>query len=327
MSTYSTQKYSKDGIEIVKLSQGNKMSLEIAPELGNNLFSFDSQGYQLMERVPFEQFKQRHSFYHGNPILFPFPNRINKGVFQFKGKSYTIKTNLGGHAIHGFVCDKPWKVEKTGASDQDGAWIISSLNAMDHGDIYHQFPFPFVIKVTYRLKDEKLSMETEIQNTGHEDLPYGFGIHPYFHRPDKSRILIPASKRWELDNFIPTGKLLEVEGKYDLRKGAELPNLVLDDVFSELVADSDGLTRCIIYDDETQIQIQSVVEFDARKLPVVVIYTTPLPRKGVCIEPYSCPTDAFNLYERKAKSLEPYSVVLAPGEKVRFEIRMYIIKV
>lgn len=323
MPTYSTKKYSQDGVEIIKLAQG-EISVDVAPQLGNNSFSFRAWGHELMEHVPFEQFKGRNSFYHGNPILFPFPNRIKNGIFQFKGKSYTIKTSLGPHAIHGFVHDKPWKVEAMDASDKsdkDGAWVKSSLDIREHGDVYHQFPFPAIIRVVYRLKDEKLIMETEVENDGHEDMPYGFGIHPYFHRADKGVILIPASKRWELDSFIPTGKLLDVEGKYDLRKGVEMANLVLDDVFSELSSDSDGLTRCLIYNDETKIQ--TVMEFDSRQFPVVVVYTTPLPRKGICIEPYTCPTDAFNLYDRKVKGMEKYSVSLDPGEKIKLEIKMY----
>ena len=43
-----------------------------------------------------------------------------------------------------------------------------------------QYPFPFIIEISYTLKDAVLTMGISIKNTGDRNMPTGFGIHPYF---------------------------------------------------------------------------------------------------------------------------------------------------
>jgi aldose 1-epimerase len=131
----------------------------------------------------------------------------SNGVFHFRGQRYEVNPNR-----HGFVRDKRWTVAGTGASDEEGAWLTSSIEANEYPEeILRQFPFPFRLTVTYCLKDSALDMDTEVRNTGEQDMPMGFGIHPYFRRP--------AQKRWELVDSLPTGNLLEMEGHYVRRSG------------------------------------------------------------------------------------------------------------
>jgi aldose 1-epimerase len=84
---------------------------------------------------------------------------------------------------------------------------------------------------------------------------------------------------------------------------------VLDDIYTDLVADTDGLVRCTLQDQ--QRRLQTTVAFDAAQFPHVVVFTPPAPRQAICIEPYTCPTDGFNLQER---GIESNLVVLQPGE-------------
>ena len=58
--------------------------------------------------------------------------------------------------------------------------------------ILQPFPFPFLLDVTYRLRECVLSMETVVQNTGEHDMPMGFGIHPYFRCPVQGTLCVPA---------------------------------------------------------------------------------------------------------------------------------------
>lgn len=309
---YSVETETRDGVEIFSLRQGDGVWAEVAPGLGNNCFTFHA-GQPVLEPVAFEEFVARPTSY-GIPILFPFPNRIRDGVFIFNGQRYAVNPNR-----HGFVRDKSWRVTGTGASEQEGAWITSSLDAAEYAEqILHQFPFPFRISVTYRLRDGALTMATMIENAGERVMPCGFGIHPYFRRPDAGTLQAPAAKRWELADSLPTGNLLDVSGSYDLRAPRDLGELNLDDIFTELGADADGLTRCVL-DDKTS-QTQTGVAFDAGQFPHLVLYTPPAPRRAVCIEPYTCPTDAFNLRER---GIESNVIELQPGEKRDFIIRIY----
>lgn len=313
-----SQKYSisseiRHGVEIFSLVETGVARAEIAPQLGNNCFSFRVE-QPVLEPVAFEEFIKRPTSF-GIPILFPFPNRIRNGQFEFRGEHYRVDPPR-----HGFVRDKSWKVSDQGASDEEGAWIKSSIDAEDYSDqILHQFPFPFRLEVTYRLFESVLLMNTVTQNTGERDMPAGFGIHPYFRKPQQGTIQVPAQKRWELADSLPTGTLLDVEGNYDLRQPRSLDNLELDDIFTDVISTTENTTQCVL--DDSQNQTQTVVEFDARQFPNIVIYTPPAPRQAICIEPNTCPTDAFNL---RSRGIESNVIILAPGEEMSFRVSIYL---
>lgn len=291
------------------LREGDTAEAEVAPGWGNNC-SFLRMQTPILEPVSFEEFRQRPTSY-GIPLLFPFPNRIRDGEFSFRGQRYVVNPNR-----HGFVRDKYWRVLGTGASDQEGAWITASLEASQYPEqILQQFPFPFRFEVTYRLQNSRLEIDALVQNTGAHDMPCGFGLHPYFRRPEQGTMQVPAQKRWELQDSLPTGKLLDVAGHYDLRRPKDVTSLMLDDIFTDLMVDADGLVRCIL--DDQREGIQTIVEFDATQFPNVVVYTPPAPRRAICIEPYTCPTDVFNLYNRGIAS---HLIVLRPEETVSFKV-------
>jgi len=310
---YSITSEIRQGVEIFSLAETSGAIARIAPQLGNNCFSFRVE-HPVLETVAFEEFIKRPTSF-GIPLLFPFPNRIRDGRFEFRGEHYTVDPPR-----HGFVRDKAWKVSDQGASDEKGAWIKSSIDAADYPDqILRQFPFPFRLEVTYSLFHSALLMETVIQNTGERDMPAGFGIHPYFRKPEQGTIQVPAQKRWELADSLPTGSLLDVEGKYDLRHPGSLDHLELDDIFTDVTSTTEGVVKCTL--DDSKNRTQTVVEFDARQFPNIVIYTPPAPRQAICIEPNTCPTDAFNLQSR---GIESNVIILAPGEEMRLKVSIYL---
>ncbi len=263
---------------------------------------------------PFDQFYERPTSY-GIPVLFPFPNRIRDGEFSFGGERYKVDPSR-----HGFVRDKAWKILDSGASESEGAWICCGLDANDYAEqILRQFPFPFKLQVTYRLRDGRLEMETTAQNTGEREMPLGFGIHPYFHcTKAQSHIQVPASKRWELADSLPTGRLLEVAEQYDLRQFQKIEGLTLDDIYTDVIADENGSAGCFLKNDASRMQ--TIVEFNVQQFPNIVIYTPPAPRQAVCIEPMTCPTDAFNL---QARGIESNVIALGAGASADFKVSIY----
>ncbi|MGH9943641.1 MAG: aldose 1-epimerase, partial [Pyrinomonadaceae bacterium] len=284
---------------------------EIAPSLGNNCFVFRAPE-DVLEPVSFADFKQKPTSY-GIPILCPFPNRVSDGHFFFGGEQFKVEPPR-----HGFVRDKPWRVEARGASSREGAWVKASFDAGLYPEkILRQFPFPFYLEVTYRLKDARLEMETLARNAGEKTMPMGFGIHPYFRRPVAGTLTVPAGARWELADSLPTGEIVNVEGTYDLRRPANVSELKLDDIYTRLVADADGLARCVLEDKEKGVS--TVVEFEVTQFPHVVVYTPPAPRRAICVEPNTCPTDAFNL---EARGVPSNVIALGPGESVNFKINI-----
>ncbi|HSE96875.1 MAG TPA: aldose 1-epimerase [Blastocatellia bacterium] len=308
---YSVTSEMRGDVEIFMLREGERAYAEAAPELGNNCFVFRTSG-PVLEHVDFDEFRKKPTSY-GIPILFPFPNRIRDGEFTFRGRTYKVDPPR-----HGFVRDKAWKVDATGATDEEGAWIRSRIDAADYADqILGQFPFPFRLEVTYRLKDSALEMKTVATNTGDEEMPVGYGIHPYFQKPEKGTVQVPARKRWELEESLPTGKLVDVEAGFDLREPSDINSLSLDDIYTDVISEMGGLAVCTLSNDQSGSQVR--IEFDAKEFPHIVVYTPPAPRHAICVEPNTCPTDAFNLQSR---GIESNVLTLGPGEKARFKVRI-----
>ncbi len=306
---YTVTAETRGEAEIFTLREAEIASAALAPAWGNNCFMLQVHE-PVLEAVAFEEFRSRPTSY-GIPILFPFPNRLRDGVLIFRRQRYGLNPHR-----HGFVRDKAWRVLDTGASEGAGAWITSRVEAAHYAAaILQQFPFPFRLDVTYRLREAVLSMETVVHNTGAHDMPMGFGIHPYFRCPVQGTLCVPARQRWELQDSLPTGRLLAVDGSDDLRQPRDVTSLVLDDIYTDLVVDADGLVRCTLHDQ--QHGMQTTVAFDASQFPHVVVYTPPAPRQAICIEPYTCPTDGFNLQER---GIESNLIVLRPGETRHFTV-------
>lgn len=316
------------GYDIYSIEQQGKAVAEIVPELGNNCYAFRvSDGdfwYHVIDSPPdLETLEQRPTAY-GNPILFPFPNRIRNGKWEFEGKSYQFdKQPESPTTIHGLLLNLPYNVDKHTA-DGNGATLVCSLNSDDFPDVIRQYPFPFKIEITYTIKDAVLTMDVKIKNTGESNMPMGFGIHPYFRvdisaKADASNavISVPANKYWELDDvLVPTGKQLDVEGTLDLRYGQPFEKLKLDHVFTDVNLVG-SVSRCSIENKDTGHGM--IMESDAQ-FRELVVYTPP-DRDAICFEPYTCPTDAINL---EAKGIPAGVIVLAPDDTFSATVRIMV---
>ncbi len=318
--------HTSDSYDIHTLEQKGTAVAEIVPELGNNCYTFrvsdGNHWYPLIDSPPdLETLKQRPTAY-GNPILFPFPNRIRNGTWEFEGKTYQFdKHPEAPTTIHGLLLNRPYNVDKHTA-DENGATLVCSLNSQDFPDIRRQYPFPFKIEMTYTIKDAVLSMDVLIKNIGQSNMPMGFGIHPYFKveisakaDPSKAVITVPANKYWKLDDvLVPTGKQIDVDGTLDLRYGQPFAKLKLDHVFTDVNV-LDGVSHCSIENKDTSHSI--VMESDAH-FRELVVYTPP-DRNAICFEPYTCPTDAINL---EANGMPAGVIVLAPDETFSGTVRI-----
>ncbi len=311
---YRIETEERRGVRVYVLRCGELTRAEIAPAWGNNCFAYKWQGVPVLEPVDFETLAAKPTSY-GIPILFPYPNRIRDGRFTFQGRQYRLDPPR-----HGFVRDKPWKVTASGASQGEGAWLSCQFDARDYPErILQQFPFPFTLTVTYRLFEDALVMETEAENLGTTTMPLGLGTHAYFRRPIEGTLQVPANQRWALEDSLPTGELVEVEDLFDLRVPVNVAALDLDDIYTDLEAAEDGTVRCSLVDHRENME--TVVEFDEEEFPEVVVYTAPLPRRALCIEPYTCPTDAFNL---ASQGIDSHLIRLPGGQKIDWTMRIRV---
>lgn len=249
---------------------------------------------------------------YGIPILFPWPNRIRDGQFSFGGQQYQLPRPPGqAHASHGYARLWPWTLEAAEAADER-AFCRASVTI--HGHANGGWPFPARLTVEYSLVDMTLSLHAEAENVGPSSMPMGFGIHPWFPLPfgpdgdrDTCELRLPANALWVLDDLITTGERAPVEDAVDLRAWRQLQGIYLDDVYTDLTFD-DGWCAADVRDPASgrRIAVRSDQAFREH-----VVYAPPH-REVVCLEPYTCPTDAFNLTSR---GIDAGVVILDPGER------------
>jgi aldose 1-epimerase len=275
----------------------------ILAEVGFNLFQLQipvgSRTVEVLDAEPDFATTGASPTHSGIPLLFPFPNRIRGARYRWEGSEYVldgIHQDGKGNAIHGLVIDRPWRVAHRDEVSALGQFQLS----VDAPDRRALWPADFLFEVRYELRDAGLRCDVRVVNPDRVPLPFGFGTHPYFRVPLSAGsragdclIQAPAAEEWELVSGLPTGKRLPASGKKDLRDGQELAGLRLDDVLTALASRA-GQIEAVVMDPSAGLQVRQVFDEAFREL---VVYTPPHGR-SVCLEPYTCTTDAIHLHER-----------------------------
>lgn len=297
-ANYTIQKTMLDSVEVYILRDAARASeVRIAPSVGNNSYEMTVKG----KRVFWSPYQSAGEFAAkpvnlGNPLLWPWANRIDGMSYYANGKKYTLNADLGnvrpGPAntpIHGLIMfSKLWSVVKSEAGD-GGAAVTARLEFWRRPELMAQFPFAHNIEMTYRLKDGALEVETAIENLSVEALPVSLGYHPYFQINDAPRnewrVHLPAREKMKLsDRLIPTGE--RAGNAY--ADPQPLAGIVLDDVFDGLQRDADGKARFWVEGKKERITVEY-----GPKYTVAVVYA-PAGRGFICFEPMTAITNAFN---------------------------------
>ncbi len=103
-----------------------------------------------------------------NPSLFPIVGNTYSKEYQIDGKTYAMKN-------HGLIRYAICKEKK------EGETLIFSFDSNE--ETLKQYPFDFHYEIQYRLEKKKVKISYVIQNTGHRDMPFSFGLHPAFRIP------------------------------------------------------------------------------------------------------------------------------------------------
>ena len=289
---------------LVLTEEHSGSSARILPELGFNCFDFRAcvagETIHVLDASPNFAAGNEKPSSQGIPILFPFPNRIRSGRFSWEGRDYEIPASNAsyhsGNAIHGFCLDRPWRVTSRGPDFAVGVFELGR----DAPDRAGYWPADFWLEVRYQLKAATLRADFRIVNPSPVALPWGLGTHPYFKLPlgvnslpARCLVLAPASEEWELVNCLPTGRRLPVGESKDLRDGEYFDVLKMDDVLTGLSPAGADLP-CGIMDEAAGLEGSERFGPGFRE---IVVYTPP-DRNAVCLEPYTCVTDAINLQGR-----------------------------
>ncbi len=288
---------------IITITDTSSHSLaRIAVDVGFNCFEFQTvvneQTVDVIASLEgFPENKEKPSW-SGIPLLFPFPNRIRDGKYKWEGKEYTIPDNLAahdgnGHAIHGFCFDRAWRVIEQGENFVTGEFQLS----VDAPDRLELWPTDFILSVRYELNSNRLQSKIIIENPTDKSLPWGFGTHGYFKLPLGKNSSIgrclaqaPVTKQWELIDCLPTGETISLPEENELIDGVYIDTVQLDDLFTG-VKTTNKIVECLVMDEQAGLQISQRCDDSYRE---IVAFTPPW-CDAVCLEPYTCPTDAINL--------------------------------
>src|SRR5437667_465519 len=134
---------------------------------------------------------------------------------------------------------QPYSVNPDGAGLSGRVGSSRQPMWMKHGPSAH------TIEMTHRLRDGVLEVETAIVNMSAEPMPIAIGFHPYFQLTDSPRdawtLSVGARTHWLLtSNKVPTGETEPIERFFPTPHAAALGDYSLDDVFTDLLRDSQG---------------------------------------------------------------------------------------
>ena len=284
-----------------ELSSGQQRAVVV--EVGGGIREYSVAGRDVLEPYALEQMCDAA---HGAPLI-PWPNRLAGGRYSFGGAEHQLALDEPeqGNAIHGLLRWRPWTELE---HETDRVRLGARLGAMPG------YPFSLEVSIVYELGEEGLTVTTRARNIGSGECPFGAGQHPYLSAGgaplDDCTLHLQAATRLLTDERqIPVGREPVAGGPYDYATPRPVGELQIDDAFTDLARDGDGLTRARL-----ECPDGAAVELWAdERYPFLEVFSgDPLPeprrRRALAVEPMSCAPNAF----RSGDGL----VRLAPGEEI-----------
>jgi aldose 1-epimerase len=297
--------------EQVEIRYGDQSATVV--QVGGGLRSYDVSGRAVLDGYSADA---RIDGGRGQ-VLAPWPNRIRDGRYSWDGgaQQLPITEVPAGNAIHGLVRWLPWSLlERSESAATMGVRLWPQPG----------YPFHLTLSTTYTLDDAGLSVALEGRSVGTEPLPYGVGQHPYVtvgtEFVDDAVLTVPAATALRLDDRgLPAGTEAVAGSALDFRAGRRIGDAHLDVPFTDLTLDDRGRVAARLERADAQ---HGVEVWAAEGTSVLQVYTgdqlnPARRRRGLAVEPMSCPPDAFN----SGAGL----VTLQPGEShlLRWGIRAW----
>lgn len=265
-------------------------------EVGGGLRSYAVDGRDLLDGYPADAMCTSGR----GQVLIPWPNRLDGGRYEFDGRSHQLPLTEPehGNAIHGLVQWSDWSVAEREA---DRVVVEHALRPQPG------YPFEVSLRIEYALSSGGLTVRTRATSVG-VVCPYGAGAHPYLtlgtRTVDPVELRIPAARLVRTDaRGIPTDAVPVDGTEFDFRRPRPIGGTKLDNAFTDLERDADGMARVELRSGETGIDVWMDDTYR-----YVTLYTgDPRPdvnRRSIAVEPMTCPANAFRSGEALIR-LEP----------------------
>jgi aldose 1-epimerase len=287
MYQHSTETFGKFEKHIVHNPETNN-GFELVPEFGAILLSATFGGVNVIEgyTTP-EDLEALH--WAKNVVLYPFPNRMEDGKYEFEGKLYQFPINNAAtnNAIHGLGKTKLHRVSSL-VTAANYASITCTYEYVGHQEYY---PFPFRFDIEFFMSDgNNMEIKMSFKNTGKGNLPVGIGWHPYFSLSENiadTELQMPDIQWIEIDErMLPTGEKRPYTDFVSLRK---IGDTSLDNGF--YIANQQEPFGVTLASERGKLRYWQEVGQD--KYNFIQIFT-PLHRTCIALEPMTCNINAFN---------------------------------
>jgi aldose 1-epimerase len=285
-------------------NSNNNLEAWIAPSRGSNLCRFSVGGQAIID---FEPQLLNVSGDTGTLVLYPTPNRVRDGTFRYQGRDYPQIKRANKIMEHGMVRDEGWNFGKAQLKE-DSISLLTWINFDRSSPLFEAFPFAHRLELEFCLMRDGIRISYTIQNMDDQDIPFGFGLHPYFMKVSGENgtfVRLPARYVMEsTPDLLPTGKLLKVDQTpFDLKREVKIGALDLDHVFTGV---PDGEFASIHFSSLTlRVILEATNDFSH-----IVLYS-PAGQGYFCLENQTCSTDAHNLYDRGYQSESGLKLVKA----------------
>jgi aldose 1-epimerase len=235
----------------------------------------------------------------------PWPNRIQDGAYDFAGRRHQLALTEpdAGNAIHGLVRWVGWSVR-----DRETDRVVMEHTLHPHPG----YPFSLALRIEYSLSETGLRVTSSATNIGAVPCPYGSGAHPYLTVGTETvdAVLLRAPGRAVLETDargIPVRSAAVDGTDYDFRRARAIGTTRLDNTFTDLERDGDGLARVELRHPDREIVLTLWVD---ESYPYIELFTgdsqPSIGRRSIAVEPMTCPPNAFRTGEGV--------LVLDPGE-------------
>jgi aldose 1-epimerase len=280
--------------EQIEIASGDHAAVVV--EAGGGLRSYRLGGRELLDGFAADEMPTSSR----GKVLVPWPNRIRDGSYEFGGESHQLPIDevAKRNAIHGLGRWAAWSVAERG---EDRVLMRLAIHPRPG------YPFSVTVDVEYLLSADGLRVTTIATNTGASACPYGCGAHPYLtletESIDELTLQSPAATVIISDERGIPVRAEPVEGtEFDFRRPRTIGATVLDHAFTDLERGEDGLARVILGGAERALELWLDASYGH-----LMLFTGDVPhvaRRGLAVEPMSCPPNAFQTGEAVIR-LEP----------------------
>ena len=252
----------------------------VVVEVGGGLRSYSRGGRELLDGYGVDE---RCESGRGQ-VLIPWPNRLQDGSYEFDGRSHQLPLTepQNGNAIHGLVRWSTWT-----AAEREPHRV-----AMEH--VIHPqpgYPFSVALHIEYELSDGGLSVRTTATNVGVDACPYGCGtglVDSLVLRAPGGRVLLSDERDLPVSSEPVNGT------EFDFRVARPIGETKLDNAFTDLEREEDGLARVVLLDPDDGATLTLWVDELYGYLMLFTGDSRPdVNRRSFAVEPMTCPPNAF----------------------------------